>query len=678
MKINSLLIEIGTEELPSNMLTVLINKLINNISYELNRFDVRYIKIIRFFSSRRLAIIILINIFSLRNIINSKYFLLLYKLVQNKDNTKNNSIYNYTNYILNNKYKLRSKYFITNMIFNMIKTSIEIIKVPNMMYWNNNNLYFVRPINNITVLLDNYIIKGKILGINSNNIIYGHRFMGLYNISIKSANQYPKILMSNKVIVDFNKRKHIIINRIKNITTKLNGYVNISYKLLKEITAITEWPVLLVGKFKEKFLSLPLEILVYIIQDIQKCFPVYTNNGNLSKYYILVINIISNNSKTIINDNNNIINNRLEDAELFLIQDRKKSLINYLINLKNISFHAKLGSMFNKSYRLRNISSYLAYLIGANINWAAKAALISKCDLATNMVKEFGHVKGIIGMYYASLDNEVLDIVKAQKEQYNCYINGNLVTNKISCILIIANAIDNIVGFFGINKLPTGSRDPFGLRRDAINIIQIIIKNKLFIDIRKLIEYSIITYNNKFFNQKKEFLITNIINFIFNRLRFWYVNQGFNEKIISIILTKKVTNLVNLDKIIIDVNQFIKLNKLKILVKTYKRLINLLGKYPVKINNYFKRSLLKNNIEINLFYYLKDTKQIINNFLTRKEYYQILVKLTKLCNIINKFIDTVQIIVPSSLITLNRLLLIKYCCNLLLTVIDLSLLINFF
>ncbi|MCV2525720.1 MAG: glycine--tRNA ligase subunit beta, partial [Candidatus Lightella neohaematopini] len=262
MKTNSLLIEIGTEDLPSNILTILIDKLINNISYELNRFDVKYIKIIRFFSSRRLAIIMLINIFSLRNIINSKYFLLLYKLVQNKDNIKNSSIYNYTNYILNNKYKLRSKYFITNMIFNMIKTSIELIKVPNMMHWNNNNLRFVRPINNITILLDDYIIKGKILDINSNNIIYGHRFMGLNNISIKSANQYPKVLMNNKVIVDFDKRKHIIVNKIKNITSKLNGYVNINYKLLKEITAITEWPVLLVGKFKERFLFLPLEILV--------------------------------------------------------------------------------------------------------------------------------------------------------------------------------------------------------------------------------------------------------------------------------------------------------------------------------------------------------------------------------------------------------------------------------
>ncbi|MCV2508556.1 MAG: glycine--tRNA ligase subunit beta, partial [Candidatus Lightella neohaematopini] len=243
--------------------------------------------------------------------------------------------------------------------------------------------------------------------------------------------------------------------------------------------------------------------------------------------------------------------------------------------------------------------------------------------------------------------------------------------------LIIANSIDNIVGFFGINKLPTGSKDPFALRRAAINIVQIIIKNELHIDIKKLIEYSIVTYNNNNFNQKKEFLVMNITKFIFNRLHFWYKKNGFNEKIVNIFLTKKDTNLVNLNKIIVDVNKFIKLDKSKILIVTYKRLINLLNKYSFKINNNFKFSSLKDSVEINLFYYLEDTKQIIKEFIIEKKYYQTLIKLTKLCNVINKFIDTVQIIVSDDLITSNRLLLINNCCDLLLKVVDLSLLNNF-
>ncbi|MCV2525948.1 MAG: glycine--tRNA ligase subunit beta [Candidatus Lightella neohaematopini] len=674
---NNLLIEIGTEDLPSDMLTVLIDKLTNNVSCELNKFNIKYIKIIKFFSSRRLAIIVLINIFSLKNIISSKYFLLIYKLAKNKHNV-NNNISNYVNYILTNKYKLRSKYFITNILFAIVHTAINNIKVPNMMRWGNDNMYFVRPVNNIIVLLDNYLIHGTIFGVNSNNIIHGHRFMGLYNINIKFAQQYPKILMNNKVVANFNKRKYMILNQIKNITTKLNGYVNINSKLLEEIIAITEWPKLLVGSFKTEFLFLPSEILIHIIQDIQKCFPIYNNNGNLSKYYILATNIISSNSHIIVKDNNTVINNRLKDAEFFFIQDRKKKLVNYLVNLKNISFHTKLGSMFDKSYRLQQISSYIAYLVGVNISWAARAAIISKCDLATSMVKEFNNTKGIIGMYYASLDNEVLDVIKAQKEQYIYHISNNLVMNKISCILIIANSIDNIVGFFGINKLPTGSKDPFALRRAAINIIQIIIKNELYIDIKKLIEYSIATYDNNDFNQKKEFLVINIIKFIFNRLHFWYKKNGFNEKIINTLLTKKNTNLVNLNKIIVDVNKFIKLDKSKILIATYKRLINLLNKHPFKTNNNFIHYFLKNSVEINLFYYLEDTKKIVKKFIIEKKYYQILIKLTKLCNVINKFIDTVQIIVSDNLITSNRLLLMNNCCNLLIKVFDLSLLINFY
>ncbi|MCV2518573.1 MAG: glycine--tRNA ligase subunit beta [Candidatus Lightella neohaematopini] len=674
---NNLLIEIGTEDLPSNTLTVLINKLTNNISCELKKFNIKYIKIIKFFSSRRLAIIVLINIFSLKNIISSKYFLLIYKLAKNKQNI-NNNISNYVSCILSNKYKLHSKYFITNILFAIVHTAISNIKVPNMMRWGDNNMYFVRPVNNIIVLLDNYLIHGTIFGVNSNNIIHGHRFMGLYNINIKFANQYPKILMNNKVIVDFNKRKYIILNQIKNITDKLNGYVNINYKLLEEITSIIEWPKLLVGSFESKFLFLPSEILIHIIQDIQKCFPIYDNNGALSKYYILATNIISNNNHIIIKDNNTVINNRLKDAELFFIQDRKKKLADYLINLKNISFHTKLGSMFDKSYRLQQISSYIAYLVGANISWAARAAIISKCDLATSMVKEFNNTKGIIGMYYASLDNEILDVINAQKEQYTYHINNNLVINKISCILIIANSIDNIVGFFGINKLPTGSKDPFALRRAAISIIKIIIKNKLYIDIKKLIEYSIITYNNDYFNQKKEFLVINITKFIFNRLCFWYKKNGINENIVSTLLTRKNTNLVNLNKIIVDVSKFIKLDKLKTLISTYKRLVNFLNKYPFKINTNFKYSSLKDSVEINLFYYLEDTKQIIKKFIIEKKYYQILIKLTKLCNVINKFIDTVQIIVSDNLITSNRLLLINNCYDLLLKVVNLSLLTNFF
>ncbi|MCV2531286.1 MAG: glycine--tRNA ligase subunit beta [Candidatus Lightella neohaematopini] len=674
---NNLLIEIGTEELPSTILTVLISKLINNIVHELNKFNIKYTKIMKFFSSRRLAIIILIDIFSLRNIVSSKYFLSLYELVKNKYNTKNSNIYNYIICITSNKYKLRSKYFVANMLFALIKTSISNVKVPNMMHWGNNNMYFVRPVNSIIILLDNYLIRGTIFGINSSNIIYGHRFMGLRNISIKIANQYQKILMINKVIVDFNKRKNIIVNQIKNISIKLNGYVNINQKLLEEITAITEWPRLLIGSFKKKFLFLPSEILVYVIQNIQKCFPVYNNNGNLSKYYILVTNIISNSNSTIINNNNSIIHNRFNDVKFFFTQDRKKKLVDYLPNLKNISFHEKLGSMFDKSYRLKQISSYVAYLIGANIFLAARAALISKCDLATSMVKEFNKIKGIIGMYYASLDNESSDIIKAQKEQYSYYINTNLVTNKISCILIIANSIDNIVGFFGINKLPTGSKDPFALRRAAINIIQIIIKNELYIDIKNLIKYSIITYNNNYFNRNIESLVINITNFIFNRLLFWYTKNGFSKKLVNIILTKKITNLVILNSIIVDVNKFLKLNKSKILITTYKRLINLLDKYSFKINSYFSHSLLKNSIEINLFYYLNNTKQVINKFIIERKYYRILIKLTKLCKIINQFINKVQIIVSDNLVTLNRLTLIKSCCDLLMTVIDLSLLVGF-
>lgn len=273
---------------------------------------------------------------------------------------------------------------------NMIASSLAKLPIPKLMRWGASDVHFVRPVHTVTLLLGDKVIPATILGIPSDRVIRGHRFMGEPEFTIDHADQYPQILLERgKVIADYEQRKAKIKADAQEAARKIGGQADLSESLLEEVTSLVEWPVVLTAKFEEKFLAVPSEALVYTMKGDQKYFPVYDNAGKLLPNFIFVANIESKDPQQIISGNEKVVRPRLADAEFFFNTDRKKRLEDNLPRLETVLFQQQLGTLRDKTDRIQALAGWIAEQIGADVNHATRAGLLSKCDLMTNMVFEF-------------------------------------------------------------------------------------------------------------------------------------------------------------------------------------------------------------------------------------------------------------------------------------------------
>ncbi len=285
---------------------------------------------------------------------------------------------------------------------NMVATSLAKLPIPKLMRWGASDVHFVRPVHTVTLLLGDKVIPATILGIQSDRVIRGHRFMGEPEFTIDNADQYPEILRERgKVIADYEERKAKIKADAEEAARKIGGNADLSESLLEEVASLVEWPVVLTAKFEEKFLAVPAEALVYTMKGDQKYFPVYANDGKLLPNFIFVANIESKDPQQIISGNEKVVRPRLADAEFFFNTDRKKRLEDNLPRLQTVLFQQQLGTLRDKTDRIQALAGWIAEQIGADVNHATRAGLLSKCDLMTNMVFEFTDTQGVMGMHYA-------------------------------------------------------------------------------------------------------------------------------------------------------------------------------------------------------------------------------------------------------------------------------------
>ncbi|QJC28026.1 glycine--tRNA ligase subunit beta [Enterobacteriaceae endosymbiont of Plateumaris braccata] len=674
MKKETLLLEIGIEDIPSQYLLKTVQIIFDNFKNELKKNNFLYKKIIWFATPRRIAIQVFYlntvqlnyilkikgptisncndeNIFSI-NIV--KHWIKKYQI---KDIKK---IIIKNNYLFYNKQieGLNIKFLLTQMIINSLKN----FSLPNLMYWNYINKYslkFIRPIRTITVFLGNKNIQINIFNIKSSKIIYGHRFIGESKIILENADQYEQsLLYKGNVIVNFLKRKNKIINDIKKIAYSLNGSVNLSNNFLEELTSMVEWPVVLTAKFNSKFLSLPNKILEYIMIKYQKYIPLYDIDKNLLPNFIFISNVESQNNNLIIKGNEKVIKSKFEDAQFHFKNDSKKKLEQYINKLKNIIFQKDLGNLLDKTVRLTKLSKYIAIKIKANISNCIRASQLSKCDLATTMVHEFPELQGIIGMYYAKYNGENTDVCISIKEQYQYKFNDKIPKNLTSCVLFLSDKIDTLVGIFGISLFPKSNKDPFALKRIALVIIKIIINNKLNLDLLKLIKVSISLYNINFNNKN---IINDLMNFIINRCQNWYISLGFQKNIIKAVLTNIVNKPLIIDLKIKTLNLFLKKEKKqnKLLIYTYKRINKILLKNKYFISEDVNLYLLKEKEEIILFNHLLKLSKIFLLKIKNNEYYNLLLILSELYYPINDFFKKITIDVKNIKIKTNRITILN-------------------
>ncbi|WWP01597.1 MAG: glycine--tRNA ligase subunit beta [Candidatus Dasytiphilus stammeri] len=644
MNKKTFLVEIGTEELPfkAKALRKIAEKFTNNITKELKDALVSHGNIKWFASPRRLAITID----------------QLDPILQNID--------------LQNNFN-KNQILLSTILSKIVETALIKLSDHNSMRWGSANLNFIRPIHTITLLLGEELIPAKIFGIESSKTILGHRFMGEIKFDIDSADQYQQLLITKgKVIADYELRKNKIRDEIQLAALKIGGKVFFNENMLEEVTSLVEWPVILTSSFNEQFLDIP-SIILYTIQINQHYFPIYDSHGKLLPKFLFVANLESKDPQKIINGNQKVLHSKLVDAKFFFNLDRKKKLEYYLPYLEKLIFQDKLGTMLDKTNRLQQLIYLICRKIDLHPNRAIRAGLLSKCDLVTKMVMEFPTLQGIVGMHYALLDGEDESVARALKEQYfPSYQVENLPSNIESCLLAIADKIDNLTGLIGIGKFPQGDRDPFALRRHALSLLRIIIENKIYLDLNWLIEVSVSIYNEKLNNSN---VINDVMNFIMGRYRTWYLKQGYNLNIINSVLVCRPTYPIDFDARIETVSSLSKISKIySTLIIINKRITNILKKSKDKLTTQINVSLLRENEEIELANAINIINKKIQPYLVEFDYQKALLEIVKISDLINNFFNKVIINTSDKEMRINRLTILNKLKTLFIRIADFSLL----
>ena len=350
------------------------------------------------------------------------------------------------------------------------------LKFPTMMRWGTNDFQYVRPIRWIVAMLDDQVIPFKILNIESGNVSQGHRFLGK-PVELKSADDYVEALRSEKVIVDAVERKSMIHDQINDLAQKNNWKIVIDEDLLEEVNNLVEYPTVFAGSFDEKYLSVPDQVLITSMKDHQRFFYVTDQNGKLLPNFVSVRNGNTEYLENVVQGNEKLLTARLEDAKFFYEEDQKQSIADYVERLKKVMFHDKIGTIYEKMARVRLLAAQIGKFVGLNDQELAdldRAAQIYKFDLVTGMVGEFAELQGVMGEIYARLQGENDNVAAAIREEYMpTSAEGELPVTKVGAVLSIADKIDSIQAFFAAGMIPSGSNDPYALRRQALGIVRI-------------------------------------------------------------------------------------------------------------------------------------------------------------------------------------------------------------
>jgi glycyl-tRNA synthetase beta chain len=559
---------------------------------------------------------------------------------------------------------------IATLLPDFINKALSQLPIPKPMRWGSSAHQFIRPVHSFTMLLGDQVIAGEVLGLQSDRRIQGHRFHGEPWLTLADADSYLETLNNSFVIADFEARKNSIWQQICEQAEKIQGVVEKDEALLEEVSSLVEWPVALVAEFDSSFLEVPKEALIYTMKDDQKYFPVLDQQHQLSNKFIFIANIASKDPKQVIRGNERVIRPRLADAQFFYEADRKQRLDARLADLEKITFQAKLGSVKDKCERIAQIASDIASKIGSDPKLAARAGLLSKTDLTTQVVMEFPDVQGVMGMYYARLDGEVEEVALALKEQYMPRFSGdNLPQSHTSRAVALADKLDTLVGIFGIGMLPKGDKDPYALRRAAIGLLRIIADAKLPLDLKDLINLALHAYGDKITNKDTA---DQVLEFVLSRVRTLYQEQGIDVDVIQAVFVNKPTCPADFDARLEGVNQFKQLPAAARLAAANKRVANILQKNVSGELPHWQTDLFVQSEEKQLAKALQLSQQKTQSLVNEGKYAQVLKVLSGLADDIDAFFDQVMVMTEDEAVKNNRLALLADLRDQFMQVADIS------
>jgi len=554
----------------------------------------------------------------------------------------------------------------------IVEDSLNDLPIPKRMRWAASREEFVRPTQWLVMLLGDQVVDCTILSQKAGRESRGHRFHHPENVVITTPANYVEDLRKAYVLADFAERRELISKRTAELAMQQEGSAIVPPALLDEVTALVEWPVPLVCSFEERFLEVPQEALITTMQDNQKYFCLLDSEGKLLPRFITVANVESRDPKQIVQGNEKVVRPRLTDAEFFFKQDKKQPLETFNERLKNVVFQAQLGTVYDKAERVSRLAAFIAPLIGGDAQRAGRAGLLSKCDLATEMVGEFPEMQGVAGYYYALNDGEPEDVALALNEQYMPRGAGaELPQTLTGAAVAIADKLDTLVGIFGIGMLPTGSKDPYALRRAALGVLRILIEKQLDLDLTGAVEFAVKQFGAKV---KAAGLAEQVLEFIFDRLRARYEDEGIDVATYLSVRALQPGSALDFDQRVQAVQAFRKLPEAEALAAVNKRVSNLLSKAEGAIADHVEPKYFDNANEFSLYSAIQQADQAVQPMAAARQYSESLARLAALRDPVDAFFDAVMVNAEDAKVRANRYALLSRLRGLFLGVADISLL----
>ena len=673
MKTHDFLLELGTEELPPKLLLKLSNSLRDNLSQELNKLNISSKTIKAFATPRRLAVSI--------SELQSKQQDQIIEKKGPSTQSPEMAVNGFARSCGVNVDELEIKelggkeYFfytkeesgqeIRDLLPAIIEKSIKDIPITRAMKWGDSDYSFVSPVHWLVVMLDKDIVKANIMGLESGRESKGLRFSGS-NLEFVHAKDYESMMNKEaKIMVDFGKRKELIRSQILAVAKTNNAEVVIDESLLDEVCALVEYPKAFSGSFDKKFLDVPQEAIISAMKSHQKYFHLIDKKGNLLPLFISVANIESSNIQAIIDGNERVIHPRLADSEFFWNQDKAIKLEDRLSDLESVMFMKSLGSMGQKVKRIEKLSSHISGLVGFDKKMAARAGLLSKSDLLSEMVGEFADLQGVMGGYYAHNDGEPSEVSIAISEHYQPRFSGDdLPSTEEGIVVSLADKIDTLTGIYGIGQGPTGSKDPYALRRTALGMLRILLEGKIELDLKSLIDFSL----NLHLEEVDRGSAVDIYTFMMDRLKAYYKDANIDSNIYEAVLAVSPNSPLDFHHRVDALNEFIKSKNSKSLIESNKRIANILKDSDEK-QEVLNEEMLIEDSEKALF---NAAESLSKEFTGGNNYKEIMKSLIEIKDLIDSFFDNVMVNVEDEKVKSSRLALIRRVRHLFLSVADIS------
>lgn len=563
----------------------------------------------------------------------------------------------------------------TELLSGLAESALAALPIPKRMRWGASRTEFIRPVHWVVMMFGEEVVATSILGVSTGNSTFGHKFHHDKPIELTCPGDYEAALdKPGRVIAGFERRREMIRNLVTEQAIRLQASVAMDEELLDEVTSLVEFPVALTGEFDREFLQLPDEALILTLKYHQKCFCLEDADGRLFPNFVTVSNIASLDPGEVIKGNERVIRPRLADAQFFFETDKSRSLESRLPDLEKVVFQEELGTIAAKSRRVAALSRLIAEQLGVEADACERAAMLGKCDLVTDMVGEFAELQGLMGSCYARNDGEPEAVATAIFEQYLPRHTGDrLPETAAGQVVALAEKLDTLAGLFAIGQPPTGSRDPFALRRAALGILRILIEGELELDLVAAIDAAVGAYGEL---EPDADCRRQLYDFIFDRLRAWYADAGTQASVYLCVRALNPPSPLDFHRRVEAVADFAGMPEAAALAAANKRVSNLLDKSGEEAGGpgAVAPELLSEAAEERLLARLRRQSEEVAPLFAAGDYREGLTRLASLRDDVDRFFDEVMVMVDDSSVRANRLRLLRELRDLFLQVADISLL----